>query len=224
MKRFLVILIVIIISIIVGLWSPWLRWNIRPEAVFGVREPDKIASLQVFSLSGEIEVLVDGELQQGTAKLEDGSPVIVDRVEPGDRLITLRRKTPLIDAYWIFEKVVHFEANTSVVIAYNLGPSELFSEGHIIYADSLTAEGNVRVQVNTDNAIVRMNNIPLSVNGNVARSNISFDRQYILQVEREGFEPVSFTVLPESQEDRDKLSSFSINVDVQLMYQPVSVE
>jgi hypothetical protein len=224
MKRFLVILILIVISIIVGLWSPWLQWNIRPEVIFGVREPDKIASLQVFSLSGEIEVLVDGELQQGTARLQDGSPVIVDRVNPGDRLITLRRKTPLINTYWNLEKVIHFEANTSVVIAYNLGPSELFSEGHIIYADSLTTEGNVKVQVNADNAIVRMNNIPLTVNGNVARSTISFDRQYVLQVERQGFEPVSFTVLPESQEERDKLSSFSINVDVNLMYQPVPVE
>src|SRR5438045_3568909 len=102
-------------------------WNLNLTDLFGIQKPEVISSLQVYSLSGNMDVQIDGKLA-GTAKAEK-SPFVVDRVTPGEHLITLKRISDVKNAYWDFNKLVTFEANTSVIVSYDLGPEEEFSSG-----------------------------------------------------------------------------------------------
>ena len=149
MKNFIKFLIVLLICVLLGLWSPWLKLNVSLSDIFGVEKPDKISGLQVYSLSGEMEVFLDGE-SQGTVT-PDNSPLVVDAISPGEKSVGLKRVSEVPGAYWEFNKVITFEENIDVVLSYILGPEEEFSEGNIVSPVVRTDEDyNLKVNLNVN--------------------------------------------------------------------------
>ncbi len=226
MKKPILITILILVSILVALWSPWLKWKFDLIEIFGVEKAPLISGLQVYSLSGEIEVFVDGE-SKGSVTTEE-SPLIVDNIEPGEKLVRIQRETEVPSAYTSFNQLVDFEENTDIVISINLGPTEDFSEWHIIYPDkkdNANEQSNLNISVNTEDTEVSLDGVNLSFDDNHnATYPITLDKQFNLKIFKAGYEEQEITLLPETQGDRDKLKDYDINVDVHLMLQPLIVE
>jgi hypothetical protein len=227
-RTFLILVIIFLLSILLALWSPWTKIDISLAQIFGVEEPDRIAGLQVYSLGGEIDIYVDSEYA-GTATQED-SPFIVDQVDPGDRLVRLERKSDIPAAYWEFSKLINFIEGKDVVVSYNIGPEETFSEGHVIYAsesssgDERQGVANLNIRVNAEDTVVEIDEIAFNIAGTTMSETLTLNKQHKLLVSKAGYESLEFTILPESQEDRDKLEGFDIELDVHLMLQPLQVE
>lgn len=225
MKKILFGTIILVVCVLLAIWSPWLRWNIDIAGLFGVQKPDSISGLQVISFSGEIEVFIDNN---SVGKVSpDNSPFILDRLQPGDHLVTLKRTGEFSSTYATFNKLLTFEENSSVVISYNLGPDEVFSEGHVIYTtkkDSSAVDSKLNINVNAEDFNFTFDGLPIEkISGKTKSMTLDFTSQHTIKISKTGYESLEFKILPEMQSDRDKLKSFDLNVDVQLMLQPVEV-
>lgn len=226
MKKFAVILIILVLCTLIGLWSPWRSINIDLPQLFGISKQDLKSGLQVYSLSGNIQIYVDNQLK-GEVTPEE-SPYFVDNIDPGQHLIKLERKSEKESAYWTFNKLVTFEKGTNVVVSYNLGPSEVFSEGHIIYAvnkDYTKTETSINVLLNINEFNIQFDSLPIEkISFNEYSSLLDLTRQHSIKLSKPGFEQLEFVILPSSQEERDKLKNYNIMIEAHLMYQPVNVE
>lgn len=226
MKRILTITLIFVALVLLAIWSPWLRWNIDLGALIGVAKPDSIAGLQVSSLAGELEIFLDGK-SAGKVTPET-SPLFLDRVEPGEHLLAIKRTGDFAGSYAAFSKLVDFIAGSSVVIAYNLGPDEQFSEGHIIYATKKTvdaASSKLDINLSLEDFNFSIDNLPSErITGKHLSVNLDLNSQHQVKISKTGYESLEFTILPETQEDRDKIKPFDLNIDVQLMLQPVEVD
>lgn len=225
MKKILVATLVIVALVLLAIWSPWLRWNIDLANIFGVKKPDSIAGLQINSLAGEMEVFIDNN---SVGKVTpESSPFILDRLTPGEHLVTLKRTGDFASTYSSFNKLLTFEENSSVVISYNIGPDDVFSEGHVIYTtkkDNAAADSKLNINVNTTDFNFTYDGLPVEkVNGSTKSLVLDFNMQHQIKISKSGYESLNFTILPETQSDRDKLKPLDLNVDVQLMLQPVEV-
>jgi hypothetical protein len=227
MKKFVYLIIVSLLCTLLALWSPWVNWRLDLIQLFGVVMPDQIASLQVYSLAGDIEVSLNNEFK-GIAKFEDNEGYILDRVDPGEQLITLTRVSTVEDSYWSFSKMIKFEAGTSVVLSFNLGPEEDFSEGHIIYAvkkDNLDSVSKLNIMSNVESALIQVDTTSLEqISERFISFNINLDSQKQVTISRRGYETLKFTILPDTQDERDKLKDYDLNLEAHLMVQPVIVE
>jgi hypothetical protein len=222
MKTFLKILLAIVVLLVLALWSPWSKWNIDLRPLFGVNDPGSIAGLVVNSLSGNIEVTVDNQVL-GSAS--EDVPLIVDAVAPGEKLVKLRRITDVEDAYWSYSKVVDFEEGTTAVLSFNLGPSEEYSEGNIIFFQKRIGDSsNIHFTFNEDNVNVQ---VETQVYKNVNKSGVSVSldttEQKSIKIVKQGYEELEFKLLPEDANERARVKDFDIYVDVYLMKQPVNV-
>lgn len=230
MKNLVLLLILLLGGIGLALWSPWLDVDISISDIFGVEEPDQIAGLQVFSLAGDLEVSIDGE-SKGTVS-EDGASLIVDRIDPGTRLVTIERESTVLGAYWKFNKIIDFEEGKDVIISYNIGPEEEFSEGTVISSqqsnDTDTSDTTITIRTSIENATVTINDVSYNLGEDTdSETQISkqfpIDKQYSIVIEKDGFETLEFTLLPANQEDRNRFGGFEVIADVQLMYQPIDL-
>lgn len=212
--------------LLLALWSPWLYSRFNLLQLFGINEPEGISGLQVNSLAGEIDVYLNGELV-GTSSA-DKSPLSLDTVKPGDYLVTLKRKTSVPTSYWDFNKLVTFTEGTTVIISFNLGPEEAFSEGQIIYATKSNKSSNnidLALDFNVEDPTVSVEDSSVQrINSRQFSSEISLDKQKKITVSKPGYENLEFTILPDSAEERSALGEFSLNVSIYLMLQPVQVE
>lgn len=225
MKRLILAVFLTVTCLIVALWSPWLGWDLNISRLFGVEKKEEISGLQVISLSGDIEVFVDG-VTVGSASKDNF--LIVDRVTPEEHLVTLKRKSDIRNAYWSFNELISFEADTQVIVSYNLGPEEEFSEGHVIYAtkkSDLAKSSVLNVEVDTEDVAVQLDDIPTQrITERKLTEVLTFDKQHRVVITKSGYESLEFLILPESQEDRDILQDYDINVKVRLAALPVKVE
>lgn len=226
MKKVLVFTIIFVLLVLLAIWSPWLSWRIDLASIFGVNRPDSISGLQVSSLSDEIEIFIDNKPIGKVTR--ESSPFIVDRVEPGERLVTLKKTGEFSSNYSNLNKLITFEENSSVVMAYSLGPDEAFSEGHVIYTtqkDSISAKSKLNVNVNVDEFNFTYDGLPPErILGRSISLDLDLNSQHKIKISKTGYESLEFTILPETQEDRDKFKNFDLNIDVNLMLQPVEVE
>lgn len=215
----------VVSCLILALWSPWIKWDFNVSSLFGVEEKEEIAGLQVISLSGDIEVFIDG-VTIGTAAKDN--PLIVDRVTPEEHLVTLRRKSDIRNAYWSFNELITFEANTQVIVSYNLGPEEEFSEGHVIYAakkSDLNKTSVLNFEIDVEDASVQLDDIPTQrITERKLTETLNFDKQHRVVITKNGYESLEFLILPEKQEERNLLKDYDINVKVRLAALPVKVE
>lgn len=225
MKRVLILIFILIFCAVLALWSPWLYVNFQLQNIFGIAQPDSFSGLQVYSLSGEMEVLVDNEVLGSVTP--EGSPLIIDDIAPGEKLLTFRKKSDLDIDYWSYSKIVTFEDGTSVIASYNLGPLEEFSEGSIIYAipkDNPNIN-NLVINVNIENAILNYDNLQgEEIVGNSKSLQLDLNTQHQIKLSKAGFETLQFSILPVTQEDRNKFLNFDLIIETQLMFQPIKVE
>jgi hypothetical protein len=226
LKRVTLLIVIALLCTLLALWSPWIYWNLDPRALFGVVKPNAISGLQIFSLSGEINIMLDSK-DIGSVNLEK-SPFFLDTVTPGEHLVTLIRKDEISSEYWSFSKLIRFEEGTSVVVSYFLGPTEEFSEGHFIYAvkkSDPTLPSKLNVKLNTPDADIQIESISVQkFTGETFATDITLEAQKKIRISKSGFEPLEFTILPESQEERDKLKDFDFFVEAHLMFLPIEVE
>lgn len=226
MKKLLVIILILAVCGLTALWSPWLNWNLNIGGLFGVERTKVFSGIQAYSLSGEVELFIDDQLL-GTFDPET-SPLVIDSIEAGEHLVSLKRISAVPNAYWEFSKLVTFETGAVTVTSFNLGPSEEFSEGHIIYPVEKidqSAPTKVNIKANVSDFSVQIGNVePQNVPDHTYTSNLSLGQQHKIIISKLGYERLEFVILPASQEERDKLQHYNLNVDVQLMLQPVNVE
>src|SRR3990170_1480448 len=129
-KRFLLIIIIIISLIGLGIWSPWQNWKLDLPSILGIESKERFGSLKVKSLAGEIDVFLDGEFKDTASDDEEFLEIVP--VSVGEHTIRMvRRDEPEFPE--VIRKL-NFEAGADVIIGYEMGPSEHFSEGHIFYA------------------------------------------------------------------------------------------
>lgn len=218
------VIVLILIAFLCALWSPWTSWNISFSRLLGIEPPPQIGGLQVTSLAGELEVFVDG-ISQGKVT-PDSSPLTIPAIDPGERQIRLKRIATVDEAYWEFNKLIKFESGVDVVISYELGPTEEFSEGHVIYATRTTDKVDglrLNLTSSVEDAVVKIDDVTVGNTPLVAQV-ISKDKQHTLLISKKGYESQEFKLLPESQEDRDKISGYNLNVLVDLFLQPIAIQ
>jgi len=224
MKRLTVFIVILVFCVLLAIWAPWT--NLSISSIFGIKQSQDVAGLQVYSLAGKLDILLDGE-KIGTV-LEGTDAFIKDNVNPGDHLVTLTRESDVANAYWSFSKVVTFLKGTTVVASYNLGPTDEFSEGHTIYSTTnVDPENKLNLSIlsNVDEASLQIdNNTNESFEGKILNTTLDLGSQHNLTIHKDGYDDLVFTILPTSQSDRDKLKGLILNIDAHLMLQPLQIE
>lgn len=224
MSRLYGCIILILIAVLCAIWSPWNSWNISIAQLFGIEPPKQIGGLQVTSLAGELEVFIDGQ-SRGKVNTET-SPLLIPAVTPGERQIRLVRTSQVTGAYWEFNRLIKFESGVDVVLSFELGPTEEFSEGHLIYAtknNELTENLLLAVNSGVDGAEVLVDDLRAGTTP-LAGYVLTRDKQHRVVISAPGYETQEFTILPEDQTQRDKLKGFYLNVDVNLFLLPIAVD
>ncbi|MCA9381558.1 hypothetical protein KC678_04800 [Candidatus Dojkabacteria bacterium] len=224
MKTFIRLVILVLVLVLLGLWSPWLQWNVDIAKIFNVEKPDKISGLEVYSLLGDIQVEIDDIAQEGTASASEDRALIIDAIEPGEKSVTVKRISNVSGAYWEYRDIVTFTEGINTIITLGLGPEEEFSEGTVITATKKTNENyNLKLKSDTTDFNAEIDGVPHAVNSNEFTQSISLDQQHTIKITKEGYETLEFTILPGEQSDRDKLVNYIINVETKLMLQPVQI-
>jgi hypothetical protein len=223
-KRFIFIACLLLALVIVGVWAPWRNWNFDLAQILGAKRPEKFATLQVSSISGEVTIYIDGE-ERGSVGPE-GSPFMIEDVKPGQRLVKLVRVSDDQRNYINFERLLQFTENNDTVIAYELGPTEEFSAGHVISAYKSYANDNktkLSVKTTPDNVKVSLNDKEL---GNSPQDSIELNLNEVqtLKLSKAGYEDMVINLLPQSQQDRDNLKGYDIVVEANLFLKPIEVE
>jgi hypothetical protein len=222
-KKILTTIAVIIGLILLAIWSPWQNWHINFLQLIGVDTAEDFATLKIKSLAGELEIYVDDELK-GTANAADSDFAEITPISVGEHTVTLKRKEAS-DKYYVMTKKINFEPGVDVVIAYDLGPNEYFSEGHILYSrKNYTADNKVLLDISTTPVgcqIYLDNNLI----GTAPLNDIELDitAQHKLKFVQTGYDSLEITILPESQNDRNKLLGLTLDLEVNLFAQPIKI-
>ncbi|RMD77577.1 hypothetical protein D6810_00550 [Candidatus Dojkabacteria bacterium] len=203
-----------------------MHFNLDFGTVLGLNKPENISGLQVYSLNGSIDVFVD-DVKIGKATKD--SPLIYDRIVPGKRRIKLiRSDLPTGLKYWVYSNTVEFIRSTSVVVSFNLGPTERVSEGQLIYTvpkKDPNANNKVRLNFKFEGFSVSIDGSPfLDVSSNFFETVFNTNTQKRFRVTKLGYEPIEFVLLPSTQEERSKLDNFDLVVDIILMQKILPVE
>jgi hypothetical protein len=222
-RKFFVILLFIIFLLILAVWSPWHSWNFNILNLVGINAQEKLATLKVKSLAGDIDIFLDGELKATAKEGEDFA--VVPSVSTGEHLVSLKRRSNGNITYFELVRKLNFEPGIDVVLAYDLGPSEVFTEGHILYArNNFSNEQQARINISStpENVTVLLDNLQI---GTTSLKDIQLDvsAQHTLRFEKPGYDPLEFTIMPENQSDRDKLKGLTLTLEVNLFAQPVKV-
>lgn len=226
MRKIIAFLIITVLLILLGIWSPWRNLDFNINSLFGISEQKILSALQVNSLSGTLEVYVDNVLKGEVTP--QTSPLFVDQIETGERLIKLVRKSDVPNSYWTFNKLAIFTKGVNVVISYNLGPEEIFSEGNIIYAvdkEDPSKSTTLEIINNVEDFNVQMDSLPIEkISLNEYTSILDLSKQHNVKLIKPGYETLEFSILPALQDDRDKLMPYNLIIESQMMYQPITVE
>jgi hypothetical protein len=220
-KKVEAIILVVIFLVILGLWSPWNNWDINILNLFGIDSSEKFATLKVKSIQGTISIYVDDELK-GSAS-DNSEFAEINPITPGEHTITLKRENN--GNYYQFVRKVDFEPGLDVVLAYDLGPSQYFSEGHILYTRKNFLKSNnpsLSVYSSPEDVSVYMDDILV---GTTVIKDLELDKkiQHKLRFEKKGYDTMEITILPENIVDREKLSNYDIILEVNLFLQPVKI-
>jgi len=225
LKKVSFTILAIFLLIFIGVWSPWRSINISPLEFFGLRQSIDYAGLQVYSLSGEIEVEIDGELAGNVTV--DGSPLDIVEIDPGEHLVTIKR-TPTDMSndpiYFQLNRVIKFEKGINTVVAYELGPTEDFSEGYIITTSKAASSSGSSLNITTIPAgsKVFINSLDEGT-GPITNYTIDLSQDYSIKIAKDNFESIEFNLLPEDDIQRELLKNYDINVEVNLFQIPIEI-
>jgi hypothetical protein len=223
MKKYVIIIVIIIGLIILGFLSPWFNWNLSLSRIFGYGSKNTQAALQVYSLVGELEVYLDNEFRGSTTP--EGGGLELDQITPGTHELRLKRKSTVADSYFELVRNIKFEEGVDVIASFELGPTREFSEGHIFYAQknyNAASETNLNVISVPDNASLYIDN-NLIGNTPVANTNINLNAQHTIKLVHPGYDTIEFKILPDNQDDRNKLKGYTLNLEVNMFLLPLKV-
>ncbi|MFW5702937.1 MAG: PEGA domain-containing protein [Candidatus Dojkabacteria bacterium] len=223
LRKFGVVLSMVLISVLCAVWSPWHYWNISLPKIFGVEAPVALARVQVSSLGGELQVYINGE-ERGIIGPES-SPFTIEDAKPGQNTIRLTRSSEVEGAYVEYEQVIELYEEVETVIAYELGPTYNFSQGHVISAFRNAAIGDktmLNVYSEPTGVAVKLGEERI---GTTPLENIEVDRSsaQTLTLEKRGYEPQTISILPSEENQREKLKGFDINVDANMFLIPIEL-
>ena len=221
LKRIEAIILIVIFLILLGLWSPWNNWNINVFTLLGIDSNDKFSTLKVKSIQGSISIYVDDELK-GTAS-DNSDFAEINPITPGEHTITLKKESN--GNYYQFARKVNFEPGLDVVLAYDLGPSQLFSEGHILYTRKNflnTTNPRLSVYSSPEDISVYLDD---NLIGTTVLKDTELDKavQHKLRFEKKGYDTMEIVILPENMADREKLKNYDIILEVNLFLQPIKI-
>lgn len=222
MRKILSSLIIVMGLIVLAFWSPWQEWNIHWTNIFGIGSRDEFSGLKVKSFSGELEVFLDGK---SVGKVDDKQSFLeVFPIEPGEHNVKLSR--PEDKGYYEeVERRVNFEQEVDVVIGYDLGPSALFSEGHVLTSrKSYTLGQNPTLDI-----VSTLENVDVKIDGkDIGKTPLraipmSIDTTHVLSFNKPGFDPLEIEIFPSEQSEREKLKDLVLNLEVTLFAKPVEL-
>jgi hypothetical protein len=225
MRKLFWIIIFLLGAFLLALWSPWLHWQINLAQLFGVTPPPEVGGLQVSSLAGEIKVYLNGSAEPEGVVTPESSPLIVPGIVPGEHQVRLVRSSEVADAYWEFNRLIDFYAGIDVVMAYELGPTQDFSAGHIIYAQPGSGSGDgVQINVSTgvDQVEVLLDDLTIGSTP-VAGYSITANEQHRLKLSKEGYEDQEFLILPTDHAERSRLQGLTLKIEADMFLQPITV-
>lgn len=222
MRKATRISLLIISLILLAFWSPWQSWNLEWINIFGIDSKDSYSGLKVKSFSGELEVFVDGESAGITT--DQQSFLDVFPIKPGEHLVKIVR--PTNDGFYSeFERNINFERDVDVVIGYDLGPSTLFSEGHVLTAKKSFSKGAEP----TLDILSTVNDVDVKLDGRdigktpLRTVPIGIESTHILSFSKKGFDSLEIEILPTEQSERDKLKDIELSLEVNLFAKPVEL-
>jgi hypothetical protein len=220
MKKVLIILTIIIALIGLAIWAPWYRWNFNFLSLFGIENVEKYSDLKVKSLSGEIEIYVDKEFKGSVTDNEDFADITL---KVGDHAIELKRRSPA--NYYSFNETITFEQGVEVDVAYDLGPSETFSEGYVFYTKkNFTNDGKPKLNIYSAPDMTKVFIDDIFIGESPLRSiDLDISKQHTVKFQKDGYDDLVFTILPENIEDRQKLVNFDLIIETKLFLQPVKI-
>lgn len=221
LKKLFILTITIIFLAILAFWSPWQNWNLSWINLLGIESKEEFAGLKVISLAGDIDVYIDDEYQ-GTAL--DGNYLEVTPINPGEHFITLQRPSDTAQYTEIVRKV-NFEPGIDVVIGYEIGPTEEFSEGHILgVRKSFISETGPFLEV-----FSTPENISVTIDGKyigetpIKSLSIDANSKHTLKFEKDGYDSLEIEILPDEQEARDLLRDYILTLEINLFARPVNI-
>lgn len=214
--------LLVVVLIILAFWSPWQSWSYQWINIFGIESREKLSGLKVKSFSGDIEVLVDGK-SVGTAN-EEGAFLEIFPITPGEHMVKLTR--PDNEGFYTeLERKLNFEKEVDVVIGYDLGPSSIFSEGHVLTARKSYTKG----QNPTLDIISSLEDINVKIDGrDVGKTPLrsipmTIDTTHVLNFSKDGFSTLEIEIFPTEQEERDKLKDIVLTLEVNLFAKPIEL-
>jgi hypothetical protein len=221
LKKLIIGIIVVVALIGLAVWSPWYAWNINFYKIFGIENVDKLSSLKIKSLSGEVEIYVDNEFQGSVTDNEDFADI--GSLNPGNHDIKLKKKSS--GEYYVFERSILFESGVETVIAYDLGPNEKFSEGHIFYAKKNYAnDGKPQLTIYTVPDMTKVFVDGIFIGETPLRGvDVDINSQHKIKLQKAGYDDLEFTILPESIDARKKLQGFDLMLEAKLFLQPIKI-
>ncbi len=222
LKKTAIFILISFFLTILALWSPWSNINFSLLNFLGLKQEAKYAGLQVYSLQGEIEVIIDDEVV-GSVNV-DGSPLDIFEITPGPHMVTIRRIDDSNLFYFELHKWLNFIEGINTVIAYELGPSEVYSGGYIIYAEPRAGD-NTALNIRTipDDAVIYINGEEFKDNP-ILNHSIDLGSDYSILIKRSGYEDIEFNLLPQEEKERLLLNDFDLNVEVNLFAYPIDVK
>jgi hypothetical protein len=219
--------IIVILLLLLGIWSPWDRWNFSVLQLLGLSPGEQMSSLQVVNLAGRVQIYIDGDTDESwVVDAEDEEPLFIPAIESCEHQVKVVRLSDNEAAsYAELNKLIYFAPSLAVTISYELGPSADFSGGHIIYARSaLDTSGNAYLTVAS-----KEEGLLMTLDGGdsfelpVSRQILNTSMQHNIKIEKEGYESQEFTILPADNSEREKLKGFELVVDVDLFLRPIPV-
>jgi len=222
LRKIIITVLGIVVIAALAVWSPWNKWNMSWLNLLGIESKEVFSGLQVTSLDGEMNVYVDEELVESVNP--ENSPLEITPIESGEHTVRLERVNSSGQYIDIIRKI-NFESAVNVVIGYEIGPTEDFSEGHIFFANkSFSANNNSVLEI-----VSAVENIKVSLDGiyigntPLKEHSLDISTKHKLKFEKEGYDQMEIEILPDSQEDRDKLKNLLLTIEINLFTRPIQL-
>jgi hypothetical protein len=119
-----------------------------------------------------------------------------------------------------------FEEGVNVIASYELGPVESnhFTEGHIFYAEKSFSNDETTLNITSSPNDARFY-LDDQLIGNTPLTDYEIDLQsrHSVRLEKEGYETIEFTILPDSQSARDRLKGYELNLEINMFRYPLNI-
>lgn len=218
-RKFGLCIILLVLGILAAIFVPWDKLGDLKNRILNVE--GSFSSLKVYSLAGEMKIYIDGE-EEGLVNANESYTEIFP-ISPGEHEVMLERVGTTDLFYENFKKKIVFEKGFDVSISWEIGPTPESSSGWVLWAqDSGEELGHATMEivcvpedcgVHIDDEIIE--DLPIT------QYQLSLEKQHNINVSKEGYQSLEFTVLPEDEDTRRKIDGYRLFVEVNLYQLPI---